>query len=75
MSEKHTVNKLGKTFGKFTTGSIASSSGKGSRKDLFIRVICDGYAIMGVEFVVEDHGEQVAFTTFDAAVDAYNEAS
>jgi CRISPR/Cas system-associated protein Csx1 len=70
---RHTVENLGKSFATRTTQDIASSSGKGSRKSLFIRITHDGYAFMSLEYVVENHGKEEAFTTFDGAVEAYNE--
>lgn len=74
MSDRHMIEKLGKTITTTKSEIIASCAGQGSRKRLYLRVYHDGSTVVIVEFVVEDHGKEEAYTTFDGAVEAYNAA-
>jgi hypothetical protein len=68
---KHTVQQIGNEWHE-TEEKLAFSNGKGSNKALIVRVRFNGNGIALVKYVVEDHGNEVDFVTYDAAVTQYN---
>jgi len=68
---KHVIKEIGN---KWTHGgkSVASSYGEGSDKDLSVTVRWDGFGNSVVRFIVKNHGEEISYEKYDAAVGAYN---
>jgi hypothetical protein len=68
---KHTIPELANGW-HVVHHSIASSSGKGSDKDLIVSTRFDGYGNAVVRFTVKDHCKETEYEKFDAAAAAYN---
>jgi hypothetical protein len=67
----HKIEKLGNKW-HTVSYSLASSTGKGTDKDLKVTTRFDGYGNAIVRFVVIDNGKETTYEKFDAAADAYN---
>jgi hypothetical protein len=68
---KHTINKLGKDT-EVINHKIAFSNGKGSDKELIIRVRFDGNGNETIRYIVASRGEETPHPDFDLAVEHYN---
>jgi hypothetical protein len=68
---KHTVQHIGDEWTR-AQEKLAFSHGKGSDKSLIVRVRFNGTGAEIVNYIVEDHGEETVFDTYDAAVSQYN---
>jgi hypothetical protein len=71
MNERHTISKLGKAT-EVINHKMAFSNGKGSNKELVIRIRFDGNGNETTRYIVVSHGEETPHPDFDLAVEHYN---